>query len=97
MQTALAANAVHSLDGCVIQMAVHDHDFSAFCAVHDCVYAPSGGLGPLVERIRQSFHNVVTSNFLESLIEENELDEFPCLPKGEADVSQVLHSDYLFS
>lgn len=97
MQTALAANAIHSLDGCVIQMAVHDYEETPFSAVHDCVYAPSGGLGPLVERIRSAFRNVVTSNFLESLIEENELDDFECLPKGTADISEVIHSEYLFS
>ena len=106
MQTALAANTIHSLDACVIQGAIHDFDGSAFAAVHDCIYAPSGALSALTSRIRQSFYNTVNCNFLMSMLEENELDENDELvgilttmthTENEELLKTVLDSQYLFS
>lgn len=106
MQSALAANTIHSLDACIIQDAVAGYEHSAFAAVHDCVYAPSGAIGILVDRIKHAFHNTVTSNFLMGMIEDNGLEdneeivaslESMTFDGTDCDISLVYDSEYLFS
>jgi DNA-dependent RNA polymerase len=106
MQTALAANTIHSLDACIIQDAVAGYSLSPFAAVHDCVYAPSGAIQQLVERVKHAFHNTVTSNFLEGMLEDNELDENEeivttlkqmTFDGTDCDIDEVYKSEYLFS
>lgn len=75
MQTALAANTIHSLDASVLQIALHDYKGESFTTVHDCVYGPSGVLDDLTERIRHAFQTVVRGPFLSSMLETNELNE----------------------
>lgn len=106
MQTALAANTIHSLDACIIQGAIHDYQSSAFAAVHDCIYAPSGALSALTDRIRRSFLYTVSGDFLMSMLDENELGENQELVgilssmthnENEELLHTVLDSKYLFS
>ena len=75
MQTALAANTVHSLDATLLQLALHDYDGRCFTTVHDCVYGPSGILDDLVGRIKTAFYDVVKGNFLYNMLEENGLQD----------------------
>ena len=75
MQTALAANTVHSLDATLLQIALHDYEGTAFTTVHDCVYGPSGTLTELVGRIKQAFFEVVSGDFLYDMLVENDLQD----------------------
>ena len=75
MQTALAANTVHSLDATLLQLALHDYEGTCFTTVHDCVYGPSGILDELVGRIKQSFYHVVKGDFLYQMLVENGLQD----------------------
>ena len=75
MRTALAANTVHSLDASLLQLAVADYKDSPFTTVHDCVYAPSGALVSLVERIKDAFYQVVSGDFLYQMLQANDLEE----------------------
>ena len=106
MMTALAANTIHSLDACIIQLAIADYKDSTFAAVHDCIYAPSGALFKLTARIRKAFLNTVTSKFLEGMIEENDLNDNELITTTLNAISHddpndvinsVLESQYLFS
>ena len=75
MQTALAANTVHSLDATLLQLALHDYEGKSFTTVHDCVYGPSGILDELVDRIKSAFYKVVKGDFLYQMLEENGLQD----------------------
>lgn len=101
MQTALAANVVHSLDAAIIQLAVANYSNSAFTCVHDCVYAPSGNLRLLTDRIKKAFYDVCSSNFLLDIVKENELERTDLADRikemtGDANIEEVRDSDYLF-
>ena len=75
MQTALAANTVHSLDASLLQLALHDYEGTSYTTVHDCVYGPSGVLDGLVDRIRTAFYQVVSGDFLGTMLENNGLQD----------------------
>ena len=75
MQTALAANTVHSLDATLLQLALYDYEGMSFTTVHDCVYGPSGVLDELVTRIKEAFYQVVSGDFLYEMLEENDLQD----------------------
>ena len=75
MQTALAANTVHSLDAALLQLALHDYEGKCFTTVHDCVYGPSGILDELVGRIKNAFYEVVSGDFLYNMLLSNGLEE----------------------
>jgi hypothetical protein len=90
MQTALAANTVHSLDAALLQLALHDYEGTAYTTVHDCVYGPSGTLGPLVDRIKDAFYKVVCDDFLSSMILTNNLQDHESL---EAQLHLMTHED----
>lgn len=105
MQTALAANVVHSLDANIIQDAICDYEGRAFTAVHDCIYGPSGTLSELTDRIKAAFYNTTVSSdplgrMLElNLPEEESRQELPILQYGDAEISMeaLSNSSYLFS
>jgi hypothetical protein len=104
MQTAFAANVIHSLDASVIQIALHNYNESVFTAVHDCIYGPAGTLEKLTQKIRESFVEVVSNKgFLNDIRYSNELSkEYQEMipqspPTGRADIEQALASPYLFS
>ena len=105
MQTALAANVVHSLDANIIQDAIADYKKTAFTAVHDCIYGPSGALGPLTDRIKEAFYaTTVKANPLATIVELNLPDEqsretLPVLQYGKAKITKAAlkKSHYLFS
>jgi DNA-directed RNA polymerase len=75
MRTALAANTVHSLDAALLQIAIADYKDTSFTTVHDCVYAPSGALTGLVERIKAAFYQVVSGDFLYEMLQANDLED----------------------
>ena len=105
MQTALAANVVHSLDATIIQDAVCDYNGTAFTAVHDCIYGPSGTLDALTKKIKAAFYNTcVANNPLQMMLElnlpnEEDRSELPVLMYGDAKISKAAlsRSRYLFS
>lgn len=94
-QTALAANWTHSQDAATLQLAFAEFN-QPFTTVHDCVYAPAPVITDAVHCIRQAFVSVVTWDALEEFQSLNELTcELP--PRGTADVTTALYSEYLFS
>ena len=104
MQTAFAANVIHSLDASVIQLAAHEYKGSPFTAVHDCIYGPAGTLSILTQKIREAFVEVVKNKgFLDDIRRSNDLpDEYqsmipPSPPTGRANIELALESPYLFS
>jgi DNA-directed RNA polymerase len=105
MQTALAANTVHSLDAALLQLAIANFSDTPFTTVHDCVYGPSGTLRQLVEHIKDAFYEVVSGNFLYEMLEENELednDELICQLRtmthsNDGLLESIKDSEYLFS
>lgn len=94
-QTALAANWTHSMDAAVLQEAFHNFDMP-FTTVHDCLYSPASVIPDAVERIRQAFVFVTTTDSLQQFIDDNNID-FPLPPIGNANVESAINSDYLFS
>jgi len=105
MQSALAANTVHSLDAALLQLALHDYDGNCFTTVHDCVYGPSGVLSVLVERIKDAFYQVVSGDFLFDMLSENDLADDDDLVsqlrtmkhKDDGLLDSIKDSQYLFS
>ena len=105
MRTALAANTVHSLDASILQLATADYKDTPFTTVHDCVYAPSGALPGLVQRVREAFYEVVSGNFLYQMLEANDLNEDDNLVtrlrimthEDNGLLDSIKHSQYLFS
>jgi DNA-directed RNA polymerase, mitochondrial len=105
MRTALAANTVHSLDAALLQLAVADYTETPFTTVHDCVYGPSGSLDRLVDRIKESFYQVVSGDFLYEMLQANDLEEDDALlaqlrtmtHEDNGLLESIKHSQYLFS
>ena len=105
MRTALAANTVHSLDASLLQLALADYSETPFTTVHDCVYGPSGSLGPLVERIKDAFYKVVSGDFLYEMLQANDLEDDDNLVAqlrimthdDNGLLGSIKHSEYLFS
>jgi DNA-directed RNA polymerase len=105
MQTALAANTIHSLDASLLQLALHDYNETPFTTVHDCVYAPSGALENLSIRIRHAFVDVVRDHFLKSMLDTNALNEDEYLThmldemmhEDDGLLDSIVDSKYLFS
>jgi DNA-directed RNA polymerase len=94
-ETALAANWTHSQDAAVLQAAFHDFELP-FATVHDCLYGPASVIPDAVDAIRSAFVNVVTWDALNDFATSNALTV--ALPEiGDADVTQALKSEYLFS
>jgi DNA-directed RNA polymerase len=94
-----SANYIHSLDASIIVLGVLEvsEDLPVF-TVHDCIACVPGTLSEVIPVFRKAFHNVVTSNPLMGLLEENELDDIITIPEqGDADISQCLDSPYMFS
>ena len=66
--------------------------------VHDCVYFQPGYVDQVVPKFRAAFHNVVTTPVLESLLEENDLEEqVAMLQKTDVDLSVCKQSPFMFS
>ena len=93
--TALAANWTHSQDACVLQLAFAYFD-KPFTTVHDCVYAPAPVIRTAVKEVRKSFVKVTSWGALHNFLSVNEVD-LPLPPVGNADISQAIYSEYLFS
>ena len=95
----IAANFTHTLDACMIQDGVNAlADGIDVVTVHDCCYGQPGYMAnDVVPHFRRAFHNVTTTPVLESLLEENELeDTVHMIQKNEVDLSVCLESPYLF-
>ena len=105
MQSALAANTVHSLDATLLQLALHDYEGKCFTTVHDCVYGPSGILDELVDRIKDAFYEVVSGDFLYLMLVENNLQDNDALVaqlramthEDDGLLESIKESKYLFS
>lgn len=94
-----SANYIHSLDAAIIQLGIQCvPDEVPVYAVHDCIAAVAGTVSEVIPEFRKSFHNIVTSNPLYGLLEENDLIGVLEPPaQGDADISQCLESPYMFS
>lgn len=93
-----SANYIHSLDSAIVHLGVLDlPEGIPFFSVHDCLAAVPGTLSTVVPIFRKAFHNVVTSNPLVGLLEENGLeDELTPPERGDEDIGQCLESPYMF-
>jgi DNA-directed RNA polymerase len=97
--SAIAANFTHTLDGCMLQDGVNSlEEGIQVVTVHDCVYFQPGYCEQIVPRFRDSFYNVVTTPVLESLLEENDLDDkLEMLQKNEVDLTVCKKSPFMFT
>jgi DNA-directed RNA polymerase len=93
-----SANYIHSLDAAIIQLGIQCvPDEVPVYAVHDCIAAVAGTVSGVIPEFRKAFHNIVTSNPLYGLLEENDLiGELEPPEVGDADISQCLESPYMF-
>ena len=98
IMSSTSANYIHSLDSAIIHLGVLDlEEGLPFFSVHDCLAAVPGTLSKVVPVFRKAFHNVVTSNPLVGLLEENDLLGVLEPPEqGDADIDQCLESPYMF-
>ena len=96
--SATPACVVHSWDSSTLlggYMALEPHE--PCLSVHDSVGYVAGRSTHVLPHFRRSFYNVITSNLLEGLVEENNLDGKIAPPaKGNAPVEESLTSEYLF-
>lgn len=93
-----SANYIHSLDSAIIHLGLLKVPAGLpVFTVHDCIACLPGTVSDVVPVFRQAYHNVVTSEPLMGLLEENDLAEVLQPPtKGDADISQCLDSPYFF-
>ena len=93
-----SANYIHSLDASIIQLGIQCvPDEVPVYAVHDCIAAVAGTVSGVIPEFRKAFHNIVTSNPLYGLLEENDLIGVLEPPEvGDADISECLESPYMF-
>ena len=93
-----SANYIHSLDSSIIHLGcLAVPEGLPLFTVHDCIACVAGTVSQVVPHFRKAFHNVVTSEPLMGLLEENELDDVLSPPdKGDADISQCIDSPYFF-
>ena len=99
VKSSTSANYIHSLDAAIVHLSVLDtpEEVPVF-TVHDCWAMVPGTVSTVIPLARKAFLNVVTSNPLEGLLEENELDdqiEIP--PQGDAPIEECLNSPYMYS
>jgi DNA-directed RNA polymerase len=94
-QTALGANYTHSHDSCIIRYAFNTIDTPYF-GIHDCIYAPHGGLEKACKHMRYGYYQTVKGDCLEGLVKANGL-ECNAPPKGDADISECIDAPYMFS
>lgn len=98
VMSSTSANFIHSLDSAQVHLACLDipKDLPVFF-VHDCVACVAGTSSEVLPHVRKAFHNVVTSEPLWGLLEENGLDETLVPPeKGDAPIDECLKSPYLW-
>ena len=97
--SAIAANFTHTLDACMIQDGVNSlQEDVDVVTVHDCVYFQPGYCDQVVPHFRDAFYNVVTTPVLESLLEENGLDEtMEVIERNDVDLSVCKQSPFMFS
>jgi DNA-directed RNA polymerase len=98
VMSSTSANYIHSLDSAIVHLGVLGlPEGMPFFSVHDCLACVPGTLSEVVPIFRRAFHNVVTSNPLIGLLEENDLLGVLEPPEqGDADIDQCLESPYMF-
>lgn len=96
--SATPANLIHSADAATIlggYEALEAHE--PVVTVHDSIGFVAGRSNHVLPHFRRSFYNVITSNILEGLIEENGLEgQIEPPQRGNAAVEECLTSEYLF-
>ena len=96
--SAIAANFTHSLDSCMIHNGViRLPEWLNIQTVHDCAYSQPGYMEYVSPCFRKAFYGVVTTPVLESLLEENGIEELPLPVRNNVDLSVCLTSPYMFS
>ena len=99
MKSATSANYIHSLDAAIVHLSILDTPAEVpVFTVHDCWAMVPGTISQVIPHARKAFLNVVTSNPLEGLLEENELDGQIQIPEqGDAPIEDCLNSPYMYS
>lgn len=97
MIKSFAPGFVHSLDALLLREALHDFD-GPVVAIHDCLRVLPSRMVEVKTRIKEAFIRVCEDNPLGGLAEQMGVDssELPPLTYGDADLSRVLNSKYIF-
>ncbi len=95
---ALIPGFIHSWDACLMKAAFKD--WSAPIALnHDCFFVLPNDIDKALERIKKGFVHVCSGNPLSSLANEVGVPDkqLPRLRQGDADLTEVLGSIYMFN
>jgi DNA-directed RNA polymerase len=98
VKSSTSANYIHSLDSSIIHLGVTAlEEGIPFFSVHDCLAGVGGTMSKIVPVFRKAYLNVVTSNPLVGLLEDNGMDDKLTPPTpGNAPIEECLESPYMF-
>ena len=98
MSSALPPSFVHSYDAALLKIAF-DGWKQPLCVIHDCFKANPMDMDAALEGIRKGFYAVCKGDSLADLADSLRVDNksLQRLTQGDADLSAVLDSTYLFN
>ena len=99
--SSIVPNAIHSLDGSLLAIGLHDFDVS-FSTVHDAVYTYAGScMDDMLTRLKRGYVEAVSYDIWTEFMIANGLDHTdPTLAPpivGTLDLDMVMKSDYIFA
>ena len=98
--SSITANTIHSLDGCLLSLALANFP-EAFSTVHDACYTYAGTcMDEMLDRLKQAFVQTVSFDIWTEFLTLNGLEvNATTAPPivGNLDLKQVLKSDYIFA
>ena len=98
--SSITANAIHSLDGCLLALALADFTES-FSTIHDAVHTYAGTcMDEMLMRLKQAYVDTVSFDIWTEFLTINGLEvNATTAPPivGNLDLKQVLNSDYIFA
>ena len=98
MSSALPPSFVHSFDASLLKIAF-DGWKQPLCVIHDCFKALPTDMDVALESIRKGFYAVCKGDALADLANSLKVDSetLERLPQGDADLTKVFDSTYLFN
>jgi DNA-directed RNA polymerase len=93
----LSPNVHHSYDAYICQQAILGAETDSVATCHDCFYYRAGEVEENVQKVRDAFYRLVTSDVLERLLEANGIEDMlvPCFGDDSL-LADALSSPYMF-